>query len=209
VTEIERLKLLVTDSQTVAEVFKRQNQELMDRLDTERARAERAEAVLAEHDVAYKANVARAERAEKLAYIDEHRFLDATWKARCEEVVADLRKAESACAAYRAFVDLAERNLRAAKAQLMGRRQTHDEQQETFALVLPVLALVSPVHVDALGLCSEEVGRGWCPPSTVRLAVEALKEAIETHAEGNCSGIETCGMAQRFAEALAALEAYL
>jgi chromosome segregation ATPase len=38
------------------------------------------------------------DEALDLAYISDHRFPDLTWKARCEEAVADLRSARAALA---------------------------------------------------------------------------------------------------------------
>jgi len=47
------------------------------------------------HDVAVK----ERDAALRLAYIGEHRFPDLSWKARCEEVVQDLRAAQAERAA--------------------------------------------------------------------------------------------------------------
>lgn len=71
---------------------------------------------------AREARLARAEQERddlaRLAYIDhEHRFPDATWKARCDELVPDLRAATARADALAALLKEAR-----------GRVQTHDSQ---------------------------------------------------------------------------------
>jgi tetraacyldisaccharide-1-P 4'-kinase len=152
VTDIERLKLLVTDSQAVAEAFKRQNQELMDRLDAERARAERAEALLQDMTFEMSTKMVPLDIAKRSA-----KEVAEAWEHRATQLVEaahrDKEKAESACAAYRAALE----------------------------------AVFNDDHSIYLGLSRDaalkllemsDAGRGYANPETVRLAVEALKEAM-------------------------------
>lgn len=66
------------------------------------------------YDADLAAVIARAKKAEAerdealaLAYIGEHRFPDATWKARCEETAANLRALRAENERLRAVVEAA------------------------------------------------------------------------------------------------------
>lgn len=69
---------------------------------------------------------ARMATAERLAYVDpEHRFPDSTYKARAEELLADLRTARAEADALRAYRD-AVMDGNAVKAEARGRVAARD-----------------------------------------------------------------------------------